>query len=256
MDINEILASKKVYRKDYIVETYNTSFFQTIKVSDLFKYLQEVASLHSESMKIGYSDLSDVNGAWVLTKQKLEVVRLPRALEKFTIHTWSYKHNKIVASRNFLVTDAEDNILIKAVSDWVVLNLNKRRIIPLSKIRLNEVQSYDYPLFSSDLDKIEIQRNKLVNQYTKKILFSDIDINGHMNNTAYIDMVLDSVSEYFSKYKMLKVIDTNFIQEVKFKEEITINSYEIDENTYHHEIFLNSDQSVLFTAITKWGESC
>ena len=106
------LNSRKTFRREYVVETYNTSYFQTIKVSDLFKYLQEVASQHSEIMKIGFDDLKGNKGAWVLTKQLLELKRLPKALEEFTIHTWSHKHNKIVANRNFIVTDKHKIILL------------------------------------------------------------------------------------------------------------------------------------------------
>ena len=64
-----------------------------------------------------------------------------------------------------------------------MLNLEKRRIIPLSKLNLDNVNSYDYELFSEPLTKINIISENLVNEFTKKVRFSDIDINGHMNNT-------------------------------------------------------------------------
>lgn len=246
------LNSDKVFRREYLVETYNTSYFQTIKVSDLFKYLQEVASQHSEIMKIGFDDLKSKKGAWVLTKQLLEVERLPKALEEFTIHTWSHKLNKIVATRNFIVTDKENNIIIKATSDWVVINLEKRRIIPISKINLDYIQSYDLDLFSEALSKININQENLVNEFTKKVRFSDIDINGHMNNTSYVDMVLDSMAEYFTERYTLKVINTNFLQEVKFLEEITIRTYQVEETIFHHQIIRIHDACEVFTAITEW----
>ena len=251
MDKN-FFESDKVFRKKYAVETYNTSYFQTIKISDLFKYLQEVASLHSESMKIGYEDLKVNLGAWVLTKQLLEVIRLPRALEEVTIHTWSHKHNKIVATRNFVVTDKDNNVLVKVISDWVVLNLKKRRIIPLSKINLDYIQSFDYELFPDPLDKIVIDNKYLVNEFTKKVRFSDIDLNGHMNNTSYVDMVLDSIAEFFTKRHNLKLINTNFIQEVKYLEEITIRTFQVQPNIFHHEIVRKDDGCELFKAITVW----
>jgi acyl-ACP thioesterase len=246
------LNSEKIFRREYVVETYNTSYFQTIKVSDLFKYLQEVASQHSEIMKIGFDDLKDNKGAWVLTKQLLEVKRLPNALEKFTIHTWSRELNKIVANRNFIVMDKQNNIIIRATSDWVVLNLEKRRIIPLSKLNLDSIQSYDYDLFSEPLTKINIISANLINEFTKKVRFSDIDINGHMNNTCYVDMVLDSMAEYFDQRHSLQLINTNFLQEVKFLEDIAIKTYQVETNIFHHQIIRNNDGCEVFTAITEW----
>jgi len=250
----KFLESDKVFRRRYVVETYNTSYFQTIKVSDLFKYLQEVASQHSEAMKIGFVDLKSNKGAWVLTKQLLEVDRLPKALEEFTIHTWSQKYNKIVATRNFLMTDKENHVIIKATSDWVVLDLEKRRIIPLTKINLDYIQSYDYDLFPQSLNKIVINQHNLVNEFTKKVRFSDIDLNGHMNNTNYVDMVLDSMAEYFPQRHKLKQINTNFIQEVKFLEDITIRTFQVNSNVFHHQIIRNMDGNEVFTAITQWDK--
>ncbi len=254
MTIIESLKDSRVFAKSFAVETYNTSYFQTIKISDLFKYLQEVAALHSESMQIGFNDLMSASGAWVLTKQLVKINRLPKSLEKFKIHTWSHKHNKIIATRNFVVTDSQNKIIIEAVSDWVVIDVVKRRIIPLSKINLSSVMSYDLQLFSEDLKKIDINRHNLVNTFSKKARFSDIDMNGHMNNTCYIDMILDSLAEHFDKHYSLQEIDTNFIQEVKYLQEISIKTYLIDTLLYHHEIISCDDGKQVFTATTRWAE--
>ncbi len=248
----DFLNSDKIYKQKYLVETYNTSYFQTIKISDLYKYLQEVASQHSEVMKIGFDDLKNNKGAWVLTKQLIEFERLPRALEEFTVHTWSNRHNKIVANRNFLITDKDNKPIIKATSDWVVINLEKRRIIPLTKINLDFIQSFNHELFANPLEKINIIAENLVNKFTKQVRFSDIDINGHMNNTAYVDMVLDSIAEYFDKRYDLIRINTNFIQEVKFSEEISIKTYQVEDNIFHHKIIRQNDNLEVFTAITEW----
>lgn len=246
------LKNENIFRREFVVETYNTSFFQTIKVSDLFKYLQEVASKHSETMKIGFDDLKGSKGAWVLTKELLEVKRLPNALEKFTIHSWSRELNKIVANRNFIVMDQAGNIIIKATSDWVVINLEKRRIIPLGKLNLDNIKNYNYDLFPEPLSKINIISENLVNDFTKKVRFSDIDINGHMNNTYYVDMVLDSMAEYFEQRHTLRLINTNFLQEVKFLEDITIKTYQVETNLFHHQIIRSNDNCEVFTAITEW----
>lgn len=246
------LNNKNVFVKKYTVETYNTSYFQTIKISDLFKYLQEVASQHSEVMKIGFDDLKDNKGAWVLTKQYIEFVRLPKALEEFTIHSWSNKQNKIVANRNFYITDSANQPIIKATSDWVVINLEKRRIIPLGRLNLDYIQNYNHELFSEALEKIIIKTDNLVNEFTKIVRFSDIDLNGHMNNTIYVDMVLDSLAEFFNERCLLKSINTNFIQEVKYLEEVTIKTYQVEDNLFHHKIIRKSDDCEVFTAITEW----
>ena len=250
-DLN-FLNDKKVFSQKYTVEMYNASYFKTIRLAYLFRYLQEVAGQHSEAMKVGYDDLKANNGGWVLVKQLLEIERLPEALEEFTVYTWSNKHNRAVANRSFLVTDSAGKMIAKASSDWVVLDFTKRRIIPLNKIDMSSTESFKYEIFDQDLTKIELNKGKLVNSFVKKIRFTDIDIMGHMNNTCYVDLVIDSMAEVFSERHTLKSINTNFIQEVKFNDEIIINSYQSGDNVFHHQILRVNDEIEVFTAETVW----
>lgn len=247
------LKDKRIFSKDYTVKMNNASYFQTIKLAHLFRYLQEVAGLHTEAMKTGYHHLRAQNGAWVLTKQLMEIDRLPNALEEFTIHTWSNKYSKIVANRNFIVTDSKGKSIIKVSTDWIVLNLLKRRILPLTKIDLSSTKSYNCEVFSHDLTKIELIKDNPVNSFTKKVRFSDIDFNGHMNNTRYVDLAIDSVADRFSQRNSLKSINTNFIREVSLDDEIMVNCYQCGEDTYQHQLVRVNDEQEVFTAETIWN---
>ena len=67
-------------------------------------------------------------------------------------------------------------------------------------------------------------------------------------------MVLDSMAEYFEQRHSLQSINTNFLQEVKFLEDIMIKTYQVETNMFHHQIIRNNDGCEVFTAITEWKE--
>ncbi len=240
--------SSGVLERNYEVETYNTSYFRTMKISDIFKYLQELASKHSEILGIGFDDLKSQNGAWVLTKQLINITRLPNALEKFKVYTWCSYVTKITAFRNFLVVDEKENELVKVKTEWVIINLEKRRIIPMSKIRLPEVTKINNDFYNNKIDKVLIQENDLVNSFEKQVRFTDIDINGHMNNIVYLDMLIDSIADYLDQYTPLVEINSNFIKEARFGDKLKIETCKLSAKEFTHSIIRKDDNTELFKA--------
>jgi acyl-ACP thioesterase len=251
--VNELQTNKGVLKRDFVVQTYNSSFFRTMKVADLFKFLQELASEHSDVLGIGFDDLKKHNGAWVLTKQLIDIERLPNSLETFTVYTWCSNVTKITAMRNFLVADKNGEVLARAKSEWVVIDLSSRRIIPISKINLPETTYLPTDFYNGKIEKIKSNDNETISTFDKRVRFTDIDINGHMNNTVYLDMVLDSMGDHFESYRKLACINSNFVREAKFGDEISIKSHEIAENEYYHTIYRVSDNSELFKAKTRFS---
>ncbi|OQY38714.1 MAG: hypothetical protein B6226_03255 [Candidatus Cloacimonetes bacterium 4572_65] len=250
--INIDLNNQAIFSKSNIVETYATSYFGTLKVSDIFRNLQEIASLHSDSMKIGFNDLKEMKGGWVLAKQHLDITELPKAMENYTIHTWSKSLNKLYAIRNFSLRDANNREIAFSTSTWVLINLESRRLIPLTKLPMESVVQFDDNV-TTVTPKIKLNKSSLVNSFKTKIRFSDIDINGHFNNTRYVDLTIDSIAEYFLEHRKLLSISTNFLHEGKFGDEIEIFSYMITPDEYHHLIYNITNDYEMFKAVTKWN---
>jgi len=77
------------------------------------------------------------------------------------------------------------------ISVWALLNIETRRLCRVSDIKLGFDTEPEYPEIDEP-DRLRMPADlepRLMGD--RKVYYSDIDQNGHMNNTNYPDMLLD-----------------------------------------------------------------
>ncbi len=202
-----------IFRKKYIVQPSVTDFRRQLKLSSLFLYLQDMATEHAYNIGVGRDVLQKKYGIiWVLNRVKGEVIRYPMFKEEITIETWPEPPEKVQFNRNFLVYDKDGNIIVRAFSQWVVIDFITR------KLRRSSIIEEEFPKVDREraidctLNKIK-PRGKLNLGYKKTVGYSDIDINEHLNNAKYIDYIMDCFSLENHKKYSVKAIDIDYIHE-------------------------------------------
>jgi acyl-ACP thioesterase len=123
----------------------------------------------------------------------VDIERMPNWNEDILVETWPNEPKRLEFERDFIVRDIEGRVLIRAISSWVIMDIEKR------EIRKTELIRVDYPPFineraiSKRMGKLK-PNGELKFVYNKQIGYSDIDINGHLNNSKYIDYITDCFS--------------------------------------------------------------
>ena len=202
-----------IYTKKYHVDYGDSDYYKKLKLSSLFNYLQDIASLHSESLGIGINDIQQKHGvAWVMVRIMVYVEQMPNWNEDIIVETWPNEPKRLEFERDFLVKDTAGNVLVRAISSWVIMDIVKR------EIRKTELIRTEYPPFMKD--RAISQRmcklrpsGQLEMVYKKLIGYSDIDINGHLNNSKYIDYITDCFSmEKHGRYNV-ESVQVSYISE-------------------------------------------
>lgn len=183
------------------LKTYQCNEFGFIKLRTLFDYFQELASDHADKLGLGYEACLEKNCAWVCAKYHVVINTLPKFKDIISVQTWPSKFSGPTGIREFLVKDSDENILIKAVSQWVMIDLNRLRptivqnMFDCSKIEFGEDQNIV-------LEKLPLQtENKIITQQTLR--YDDVDVNHHINNAVYIALAEDSLFD--SKKENIKI---------------------------------------------------
>ena len=231
------MEKNSLFTNDYIIQLRDVDFKKRLKLSSLFHYLQDTASLAVDDLGIGINTLKEkFNVTWILIRIRVEIIRNPELDEQITIETYPQKPKAIELERDFIVKDQHGNIIIRAISTWIIMDIEKRRIRKSSLIDIEYPPFIEERAIDCELGKIA-QFDNLELAYDKSIGYNDIDFNGHLNNIKYIDFIMECYSlENHSKY-VLKTFEINYINEVLPEDTLLIykDSSKVDENKLYIE---------------------
>jgi medium-chain acyl-[acyl-carrier-protein] hydrolase len=219
------------YEELFPIRAYDIDFENKLKISALFNCLQDAASTHATKLKLGFNDLLSKNLFWVLSWVRIEMDEYPKFGDSISVKTWPKKKFKLYSLRDFTLTNNAGKVFAKASSAWVLLKADsKRPVDPLT------IASISYQTENSAIDstpeKIYPPENLESEKYQRKIRYSDIDINRHVNNARYVEFIMDSFDNDFYKINILKKITISFISESKMGDEIRVKKFDFENQSY------------------------
>ena len=164
-------------------------------------YLQEAASLNAESLKFSKSDFNAAgeNISWVLTRLKVRMDRFPAWEDHVHVATWPRGGRKIVAWRDFLLTDDAGGVFGRATSEWMLIDLATRKVVPVPQEVFDAADTSRSAAFGDE----EFVRFRWPAEATGVVsqMFrarrGDIDLNGHVNNVHYVEWMLEALPDGF-----------------------------------------------------------
>lgn len=181
-----------IYQKPLDIRTSETDFTGCMRPGALLTAFQEAAEHHAMRLGCGFEVMMERKEAWVLTRLQMEVRRYPRMGEQVSLSTWPAASRRGLFPRYYTVTDAQGGMLAMASSLWVVLDLNTRRMTAPGEIAdMMPDNSAITPPLALPGGVRRIEGEEAVS--FKEPAYSDLDVNGHVNNTRYVDWLCDAL---------------------------------------------------------------
>ncbi len=234
-----------MYTKNYYIGSNDVDQFLDLKLPSFFRMMQDIATEHAEVLNIGKANTIDKGLYWVITRIEIEIIEMPKYLQTVTLKTYPGDDLRFIFPRYFQLEDEKGKILIKASSTWAVLSRETHRVclnpFPGLKAPTEHLEG-EQPLPG----KCETGDYKLVE--TRKVRYSDIDLNGHLNNTKYIDYIVDIHDSDFYKKNKIKHFLINYEKELKDNNEVSIFS-----NNSNPEYIKGEVDGVSFTVNITYG---
>lgn len=192
-----------------------------LKYTDLCSILQLTAAAHSEIGGISFTDMQEFNQAWVLSRMRVEVTKLPKSGDVVTVKTWI---NSLENSRSVRALEMHVNgeKIVGSETFWAVFNTKKRRpealALPFEHFEVYPEKKATHEGFS----KINFNQEKEI-VFEKTIFLSDLDIVNHVNNVKYLEWCLDLVDEKLILNQKIISLEMNFLKELSLKDHIIIH---------------------------------
>lgn len=224
------------YKEDFILKTDQTDTRQNLRYFSFMCLAQEMANVHASILKFGYEELMAQNQVWVLSRAHIKFINPPKWRDKITIETWHKGKVGLFWNRDFALYSQSGELSVAATTAWVIMNTNTRRIERRTIFDTDpsvEEKSFKKDIIETPCDKISLPDNNLEFVREKKVVYSDIDMNGHANNAKYVEWVIDSLPIELMKEKEITDLKINYISEAQLGENLKINmGYYSDNRIY------------------------
>jgi acyl-ACP thioesterase len=197
-----------------------------LKYTDLCNILQLTAGFHAELGGISFSDMQEHHQAWVLSRMRVEIIRLPKWRDVITVKTWINSLENSRSIRCLELYEGDDKI-VGCETFWAVFNTQTRRPENLS---LPHVHFDKYPndrATEIQFSKIDIPTDKTF-VTEKAILLSDLDIVNHANSVKYLEWCLDYVDPKLLLNQKIESFEMNYLKEVSLEDTIIIEKSNLE----------------------------
>ncbi|HKK45239.1 MAG TPA: acyl-ACP thioesterase domain-containing protein, partial [Balneolaceae bacterium] len=212
--------------------------------------LQEIAGNHAQKLHFDITDLQENKLTWVLHRLVVKMDRFPDWRETITVKTWPSSGDGLRAYRDFQILDAEENVIGKSLSYWLMMNIESRRPVRIpQKILRMAPTDIDHVLPIQDSNFTQPDNVQTVQKF--EVRKTDLDLNQHVNNVRYVEWLLSCLPDEVKAV----YINIKFMAESVFGDTIIARSGTSDdpdlEADYQHQIKRESDQQTVVMAQTK-----
>ena len=217
--------------------------------------MQEAASRHAEALGVSIHQLLAENHTWLLSRLKISISDYPGWNDRIRVNTWPSGAQQLFALRDFELTDTNNRPFAKALSAWLVIDLQRHR-----PIRIGPVLERLKPIEGSRAMDGRLDKLPPLNHHTHEsrfvVRFSDLDINQHVNNVKFVEWVIESLPPAVLNSMVLSELEINFLAEAFYGDQILAAcSHQKSDNTqFLHGLTRRQDNHELARARTKWRE--
>ena len=231
----------------------DVDFHRRQKLSSMFGMFQDIAALHAANLGASVNRLHDeLNVAWILMRIRTEITRYPTLAQNLIVETWP-QAPRALYERDYIIRDTKGNTLVKAAAIWVIMNLGTREIKRDKFLDYRGVEIKTERAIDKGIGRLKsIEKSKLV--YEKKIKFSDVDYNIHVNNAKYVDYVMDAFTFDDHRRQELKALEMHYINEIGPDENMQIKRKRLGSEKDYVEGMRKADKALVFNALVEWRE--
>ena len=219
----------------------------------LIGYLEDTAGMHSNEVGYGLNNIKDTGLTWVLLNWKIRVLKRPLYGESILIKTWARNSAKFYTFRDFEVYNDHNELVAIATTKWVLMDA---KTMSLTKISEDLICKYDPETKLVFQNEPEINKLILPTEYSSVNSYlvqrKDIDINGHVHNTYYLDFAYEILPEDVYQKSSFDNFEIMYKKETKFGEVIRCFYTKIQNSHY---IVMKTEDEKAIHCIVKLDET-
>jgi len=210
----------KIWDEVGVVRAHECRPSGKIQIHAMMQYLQDAAAKHAHALGFGFYDLEEKACYWVLANIKIYFQNLPDWNMALTVRTWPSGFNRLKATREFIGIDDKGKEFLRATSEWMIIGKDTGRPLNLVDLELGLVENGER-VIDEELKRLRPGQN-LTSVCPVTVLYSALDLNGHVNNTEYVKWIFDALHLHGIEPNEIDSFQISYVAEVFVEDKLVL----------------------------------
>ena len=246
------MNDKNIFEQDFSILSYFVDSKSQLASHQLLLMMQEVAWAHVDKHNIGWDYLCRFNQFWAITRLHVKIIRMPKWNETVRLKTWGKLSEGLSHFRDHEMVDQEGNVIVEATSTWVILDFTTGR-----PQKVENLPSYLYVnehrnAIVENAPKIKQMAFSEEERIFKPVVFSDLDVNQHVNNSKYLQFAVDAFEIDYIRGHRLKEFFINYVWQAKAGDHYAVQYQEVTPDNFITGIYAREGNRELARIQTIW----
>lgn len=213
-----------IFKQELHIPSYAVGADNRLRLSALLQLQQEIGERQMDEHGLSFAVLRERGIAFLVTRLCSHVTRLPEMGEKVVLTTWHRDVKGAQFFRCYTMTDEQGNPLIDSVTAFVLVDTKNHRL--LRPDALGDLGWPDQPdCVNNCPDPGKEVPPALIEVAAFKPRFSELDPNGHVNNTRYADYLCDNIPSGM-EHKIVTDLYIRFDKEILPDDRLSVSAAE------------------------------
>lgn len=227
------------YKENYNVLAHDSEPRGTMRNGAYLKYMQETANHQLRDEKPSYYELFDSGFAFILSRINIKIFKPLYRYDSFESLSWHCPSKGVMFQRCYELR--KDNELFAcANSVWALVCVEDGSI--------KKVGDFDTDKYTTDkaLDTVQSLRFRIPKNVdmkfvgTKRVMYSEVDVNMHLNNRFYPDFICDFMENIDDLF--VTEMSISFISEAPLGCELEVYRSNVQEDGCYYFRTMNGDK--------------
>ena len=183
----------------------------------LFRIFQDAAIADAEAIGFGHDVTMSQGLLWVFCRVYVRFHKAPEYLSNATFKTWPGARKAFLFPRFGKLQNEKGEVLAELSSIWALIHEDTRKLEMRPNLGdVDQTTGDEIPLPGKVVAKPCTLKSR------RRIEYSDLDLNGHMNNVRYIELLLNLHEPRFYEEKMITELLIQYETEIKPEEVVEV----------------------------------
>ena len=221
-ELKEVLQEDSYLRQKQLIFA-DCDRYRRARVSTLLSIAAAVAGADYDARGLTYDRLYEMREVFLLSRIALRIHRDPMALQTVDVSTWEDGVKGAHMQRVYEIADRE-GVLVSIRSDWILVDPVTRHIMRPGTFTARKLGVCPKTIDAPEPRKIQLPREGLEELGDRKVVWSDLDGNGHVYSGNYGDFVWDYLPADLQE-KLPREFFINYSKEATLGQELRMVGY-------------------------------